>query len=194
MLMCILKLNNFNAYKSPGGSFGHRERTYWEIGHQNSILPQKTPNSHFAWKLAFIPKYKGYWGKIESWWPFSQWVRPRCPNEPPGVLNTWKVFILTTDIGIIRCVACAEIANLPKKLEKSNFLGSRCRMLYMPVKKLLDGNGCLKARNFANIYSKHACDPSFDAPGSELSNALRIMSIRRIVFPRKKNFGKSRPP
>ena len=72
-----------------------------------------------------------------------------------------------------------------KKLEKSNFLGSRCRLLYMPVKKLLDGNGCLKARNFANIYSKHACDPSFDAPGCELSNALRIMSIGRIVFPRK---------
>ena len=60
-------------------------------------------------------KYKVFWGNIEFRWPFSQWVRPRCPNEPPGLLNTLKVFHLSIDIAVIRCVACAEIANLSKK-------------------------------------------------------------------------------
>ena len=37
--LSILKWNTFNTFKRPGCSFGHRECTYWEIGHQNSILP-----------------------------------------------------------------------------------------------------------------------------------------------------------
>ena len=73
--------------------------------------------------------------------------------------------------------------------------GSRCFICsYLHVKKLLAGNGRLHACRFANLCSNNAYNPSFESLGSRISNALRIISLRCILFPRKKFFGKSRPP
>ena len=110
--MSTVKWITFNVFKRPGGSFGHQGLTHWENGHQNSLLLQKTSN------ISLIPKYEVFWGKSEFWWPFSQWVSPWWPNEPPGLLNTLKVFHLTVDIAVIRCIACAEIAIFSEKTSK----------------------------------------------------------------------------
>ena len=125
--MAIFSAGTFPMPKPTPGPFKHIKKVSFDNRHcrnqmcclrGESDFSQKTLKFSHYMKFSLIPKYKVFWGKIEFWWPISQRVRSRCPNQPPSLLNTLKVFHLSIDNGVVRCVARAEIANLSKKTLK----------------------------------------------------------------------------
>ena len=108
--------------------------------------------------------------------------------------TAWPVAIQRTPRRWVQTSGADYIWHSAPSTQTAKFWKRGFHLTNLPVKKLLAGNGCLHTCRFANLCSKNACDPSSDALGSQLSNALRIIFLRRILFPRKKFFGKSLPP